>query len=148
MLRHKVTAQNLLYRLLGREVTTEISYRLPGLRIEDIHGERNAVVTVSALTPISDEETTFHQIIWATPKWANLVKPIVRYVANVFVGQDRAIAVKQREGLVRAPKMMLVNDVNTQARWWMRLKDEWAAAGNEGRAFVNPIKAATLRWKS
>jgi phenylpropionate dioxygenase-like ring-hydroxylating dioxygenase large terminal subunit len=148
MMRHKVTAQNLLYRLLGREVTTEISYRLPGLRIEDINGERNAVVTVSALTPISDEETAFHQIIWATPKWANLVKPIVRYVANVFVGQDRAIAEKQREGLLRAPKTMLINDVNTQARWWMRLKDEWVAAANEGRDFVNPIKAATLRWKS
>jgi hypothetical protein len=44
--------------------------------------------------------------------------------------------------------MMLINDVNTQARWWMRLKDEWVAAQNEGRDFVNPIKAATLRWKS
>jgi phenylpropionate dioxygenase-like ring-hydroxylating dioxygenase large terminal subunit len=148
MLRHKVTAQNLIYRLLGRNVTTEISYRLPGLRIEDVHGERNALVTVSALTPVNDEETAFHQVIWATPAWANLVKPIARYVANVFVGQDRAIAEKQREGLVRAPKMMLINDVNTQARWWMRLKDEWVAAGNEGRDFVNPLKAATLRWKS
>jgi phenylpropionate dioxygenase-like ring-hydroxylating dioxygenase large terminal subunit len=148
MLRHKVTAQNLLYRLLGREVTTEISYRLPGLRIEDIHGERNAVVTVSALTPISDEETAFHQIIWATPKWADFIRPIVRYAANVFVSQDRVIAEKQREGLLRAPKTMLINDVNTQARWWMRLKDEWVAAGNEGREFVNPLKAATLRWKS
>jgi phenylpropionate dioxygenase-like ring-hydroxylating dioxygenase large terminal subunit len=148
MLRHKVTAQNLIYRLLGRNVTTEISYRLPGLRIEDVHGERNALVTVSALTPINEEETAFHQIIWATPKWANLVKPVVRYVANVFVGQDRAIAVKQREGLLLSPKTMLINDVNTQARWWMRLKDEWVAAGNEGRPFVNPLKPMTLRWKS
>jgi hypothetical protein len=27
---------------------------------------------------------------------------------------------------------MLINDADTQARWWMRAKDEWIAAQREG----------------
>ena len=43
---------------------------------------------------------------------------------------------------------MLINDANTQARWWMHLKDEWVNSGKEGRPFVNPVKPKTLRFKS
>ncbi len=40
MVRHPLPPQNLIYRLLGHNVETEISYRLPGLRIEEVHGDR------------------------------------------------------------------------------------------------------------
>jgi hypothetical protein len=43
---------------------------------------------------------------------------------------------------------MLINDADTQARWWMRVKDEWIAAQGAGRAFVNPLEPKTLRWRS
>ena len=55
---------------------------------------------------------------------------------------------RQREGLVHKPRLMLINDADTQARWWMRVKDEWIAAQGEGRAFVNPLQPKTLRWRS
>ena len=54
------------------------------------------------------------------------------------------MVVKQREGLVHKPRLMLINE----ARWWMRAKDEWIAAQREGRAFVNPLEPKTLRWCS
>ncbi len=47
-----------------------------------------------------------------------------------------------------APKVMLINDADTQARWWMHVKDEWANASKEGRPFQNPLKPKTLRWMS
>jgi hypothetical protein len=43
---------------------------------------------------------------------------------------------------------MLINDADTQARWWMRVKDEWIAAQAQGRAFRNPLEPKTLRWRS
>ena len=46
------------------------------------------------------------------------------------------------------PRLMLINDADTQARWWMRVKDEWIAAQAQGRPFVNPLEAKTLRWRS
>jgi phenylpropionate dioxygenase-like ring-hydroxylating dioxygenase large terminal subunit len=148
MKQHAIPPEQVMYRLLGKKVTADITYFLPGHRVERIYGERHQVVGITALTPISDEETTFHQFWFASPSWVKPFAPIVNYFTRAFLNQDRDIAVKQREGLLRAPKMMLINDSNTQARWWMRLKDEWVAAGNEGREFVNPLKAATLRWKS
>ncbi|MEJ0096789.1 MAG: hypothetical protein WDM84_00830 [Bauldia sp.] len=148
MLRHKVTAQNLIYRLLGRNVTTEISYRLPGLRIEG--------------RPRRAERAGDGERADADQRGGDGLPP--DHLGDAEVGgpghADRALRRQRlrRPGprhrpeaarrAVRAPKTMLINDVNTQARWWMRLKDEWVAAGNEGRDFVNPLKAATLRWKS
>lgn len=148
MKQHVIPPEQTLYKLLGRRVTADISYQLPGIRYEELHGDRHQVVGFTALTPIDDEVTTFHQMFFASPAWLKPLAPVVAYFSRIFLNQDRDIAVKQREGLLRAPKMMLINDANTQARWWMRLKDEWVAAGNEGRAFVNPLKPMTLRWKS
>ena len=64
------------------------------------------------------------------------MKPLMR----IFLDQDRQVVVRQREGLVHGPRLMLINDADTQARWWMRVKDEWIAAQAEGRAFVNPLE--------
>jgi phenylpropionate dioxygenase-like ring-hydroxylating dioxygenase large terminal subunit len=140
--------QNIIYKLLGRNVETEISYKLPGLRIEEVHGDRHAVVGLTAITPITDETTEVHQIFWASPGWVAALSPLVKLVMHTFLDQDRQVVVKQHEGLVHKPRLMLINDADTQARWWMRVKDEWIAAQAQGRAFVNPLEPKTLRWRS
>jgi phenylpropionate dioxygenase-like ring-hydroxylating dioxygenase large terminal subunit len=148
MVRHRLPPQNLAYKLLGRNVETEISYKLPGLRIEEVHGERHAVVGLTAITPITDEQTEVHQIFWASARWISVVAPILRIFMRIFLDQDRRVVVLQREGLVHRPRLMLINDADTQARWWMRLKDEWIAAQAQARPFVNPLELKTLRWRS
>lgn len=148
MVRHPLPPQNIIYKLFGRKVETEISYRLPGLRIEEVHGDRHALVGLTAITPITDEATEVHQIFWATPRWVRMLAPVIRPLMHTFLGQDRRVVVQQREGLLHRPRLMLINDADTQARWWMRVKDEWLAAQAERRAFVNPIEPKTLRWRS
>ena len=148
MVRHALPPQSLVYKLLGGRVETEISYQLPGLRIEEVRGERHSAVGLTAITPITDETTEVHQIFWATPRWVPPLAPLIRPFMHAFLGQDRAVVVRQREGLVHKPRLMLINDADTQARWWMRLKDEWRAAQGEGRPFVNPLEPRTLRWRS
>jgi phenylpropionate dioxygenase-like ring-hydroxylating dioxygenase large terminal subunit len=148
MVRHALPPQNLVYKLLGDRVETEISYQLPGLRIEEVRGERHSAVGLTAITPITDEATEVHQIFLATPRWVALLSPLMKPFMHIFLGQDRQVVVKQREGLVHKPRLMLINDADTQARWWMRLKDEWRAAQGERRAFVNPLEPSTLRWRS
>jgi phenylpropionate dioxygenase-like ring-hydroxylating dioxygenase large terminal subunit len=148
MVRHDLPPQNLVYKLLGKNVSTEITYRLPGLRIEEVRGDKHAVVALTAITPITDEATEVHHMFWTTPSWVKPLAPLGRYLMRVFLDQDRVVVVRQREGLMTAPKVMLINDADTQARWWMRLKDEWLAAQAEGRPFANPLAAMTLRWRS
>jgi len=148
MAKHTVPPTQTFYRVLGKEVTADISYSLPGIRIEELHGDRHQVVGLTALTPITDEETMFHQMFWTSMAWTRPLRPLVRKLSLIFLNQDRDVAAMQREGLRYEPKMMLINDANTQPRWWMHLKDEWVAAGREGRPFVNPLKPKTLRWMS
>ena len=148
MVRHDLPPQNLVYKLLGKNVSTEITYRLPGLRIEEVRGDRHAVVGLTAITPITDEATEVHQMFWTTPGWVRPLRPLAHKLMRTFLDQDRVVVVRQREGLMTAPKVMLINDADTQARWWMHVKDEWANATKEGRPFQNPLKARTLRWMS
>ena len=121
---------------------------MPGLRIEETHGDRHSVVGLTAITPVTDETTEVHHIFWVSARWAALFVPIIRPFMHIFLGQDREVAALQHEGLVHRPRLMLINDADTQARWWMRVKDEWIAAQAQGRAFVNPLEPKTLRWRS
>lgn len=148
MVQHVVPPSQTFYKVLGKRVTSDITLTLPGLRVEEIHGDRYQVLGVSALTPINDEETMFHQMLWISASWVKPLRPLMQYMSRSFLKQDRDMALKQREGLVFEPKMMLIHDANTQARWWMHLKDEWVAAGREKRPFVNPLKPKTLHWVS
>jgi len=43
---------------------------------------------------------------------------------------------------------MLIEDADTQAKWYHAIKREWAYSNKEGREFKNPVKAKTLKWRS
>lgn len=149
MVRHKIPAQNIAYRyLLGDNVTTEIRYSLPGLRIEHIKGDKHCVVGLTTITPVTEDETEVRQMFWSTISWLKPFNPLVRHLMDVFLDQDRRVVIQQREGLEYNPKLMLINDADTQGRWWMQLKEEWARSQKENREFDNPVKARTLRWMS
>lgn len=148
MIRHRLPPENLVYKLLGDVVTTEITYRLPGLRIEHIQGDRHSAVGLTAITPLSERETEVHQCLYWTVPWLGPVTPVLRRLARTFLDQDRAVVVRQQEGLRDDPSLMLIDDADTQAKWYARLKREWLRAAAEGRAFENPITARTLRWRS
>ena len=148
MVRHQLPPQNLVYKLLGKHVETEISYQLPGLRIEEVHGDKHSVVGLTAITPLSEDETEVHQFFWATPGWVGVLRLLAERLMTTFLDQDRRVVIQQREGLLHSPKLMLINDADTQARWWMRIKDEWKEAQAENRPFNNPVQPRTLRWRS
>lgn len=148
MKRHRLPAENRVYKFLGDEVTTEITYRLPGLRVEHIKGDRHVAVGLTAITPISETETEVHQCLYWTLPWLGAARPLLQRLARVFLKQDCDVVVKQQEGLAYDPGLMLIDDADTQAKWYHRLKTEWLRAEEEGRPFVNPIAPQTLRWRS
>ena len=148
MVRHALPPENRVYRLLGRNVTTEITYRLPGLRIEQIQGERHAAMALTALTPLDSQTTEVHQSLYCSLPWVAPFKPLLRRLALGFLNQDRDMVARQQEGLMDGPALLLIDDADTQAKWFYRLKREWLAAEAEGRAFKNPLRGTTLRWRS
>lgn len=148
MVRHDLPPQNIAYKILGTPASTEITYRLPGLRVENIRGAKRQATGLTAITPVNEGETEVHQFFWTSAPWLSAFKPVLQHLMWVFVDQDRRVVVQQREGLIHNPKLMLINDADTQARWWMRVKDAYLKAQADGKPFENPLQPMTLRWRS
>lgn len=147
MKRHK-PAITLAYRILGAAPETEISFRLPGVRVEHIRIGANSVWNFTAVTPIDDSRTEVTNLFFWTMPWLGLLKPVALYLMGHFLGQDRDILIRQQRGLKYDPTLMLIRDTDTQARWYYQLKNEYQRARDEGRAFVNAVKDTVLRWRS
>jgi phenylpropionate dioxygenase-like ring-hydroxylating dioxygenase large terminal subunit len=148
MRQHAAPSTNRMYRLFGRKVHTELTYRLPGMRIERIDGELGKAVSLLIMTPTDASSTAVYQCVWWTQRWLQPLRPLIRYLVHGFLDQDGKAAVLQRQGLAHDPPKMLLGDVDQQARWYFRLKREWNLALQEGRPFRNPIESCTLRWFS
>jgi hypothetical protein len=74
--------------------------------------------------------------------------PGVPLMRLIFLNQDCDIMERQQQGLRFAPPLTLIDDADTQAKWYYRLKREYLRARAEGRPFVNPVEPGTLEWRS
>lgn len=148
MKRHSPSKNSFGYKILGGAPATEIRFLLPGIRIEHISVGRHHVVNLTAVTPISENETEITHLIYWTQPWLFLIKPFFRPFMERFIEQDRSVVVQQQKGLKHERSMLLLRDADTQARWYFQLKQEYMKAMQEQRAFANPVTDVVLRWKS
>jgi phenylpropionate dioxygenase-like ring-hydroxylating dioxygenase large terminal subunit len=148
MVSHAPSKNSRAYRILGGAPVTEITFRLPGLRWEHVKVGPRQVLALTCLTPLTETKTRITQVIWSD-HWAfSLLKPVIAAGARRFLKQDGDMVNLQNEGLRYDPALIWIDDADRQAKWYQALKREWDAARREGRAFVNPVQATTLRWKS
>lgn len=148
MVEHKPSSNSLAYKILGGAPTTEISFRLPGIRIERIKAGKHRLVGLTSVTPIDEKTTEITQSFYWTMPFLSILKPVARRFMRNFLAQDRDMVDLQQQGLRFDPRLMLINDADVQAKWYHRLKSEWDEAVEQGRPFENPVKPATLRWRS
>jgi phenylpropionate dioxygenase-like ring-hydroxylating dioxygenase large terminal subunit len=148
MVRHAPSKNSRAYAILGGEPLTEITFRLPGLRWEHITVGQRQVLSLTCLTPVNETKTRITQIVWSDHPAFLLLRPFIRAGARAFLRQDAAMVNLQNEGLRYEHSLMWIDDADVQAKWYQQLRREWAASRAEGRAFVNPVEPATLRWRS
>lgn len=149
MRRHQIPNAAFGYRLIGGSAPeTEISFRLPGVRIEHVSTERHNVCNLTAVTPLSETETEVTTLLYWTTPWISAIKPLIKPFVRAFLDQDRQVVIKQQEGLKYDPTLLLIRDADAQARWYYQLKAEFTRAAAEGRPFTNPVKTQVLRWRS
>jgi phenylpropionate dioxygenase-like ring-hydroxylating dioxygenase large terminal subunit len=148
MLPHKPSNNLLLYKLLGGAAETQIFFLLPSLRIEHIRFGKHQLVMMNALTPTVPNEVESHTVVYWTPRLLTAVKPLLQYGVRRFASQDAAMMATQSRGLRYHPAMLFVDDADTQAKWYHRLKNEYARAQAEKRPFVNPVKERVLHFRS
>ena len=148
MLRHAPSSNSRFYKVLGGTPQTEISFQLPGVRIEHVQTGAHLFCGLTAVTPITASKTRVSHIIYSTMPWLRALSPLLRPFARAFLNQDKRVVARQSEGLVHDPKLMLINDADVQARWYYQIRREYLAAQADKRDFVNPVKETTLRWRS
>jgi phenylpropionate dioxygenase-like ring-hydroxylating dioxygenase large terminal subunit len=136
------------YKLLGDNVTIEIIFELPTVRTEILRGDRHMACLLTMITPIDETQCEAHQSIYWTMPWMGLFKPLLSRLTRQFMGQDLDVVIKQQEGLAYNPSLMLIDDADTQAKWYYRLKQEYERSQLENRPFKNPVEPRVLRWRS
>ena len=154
MVSHKPSANSRAYKILGkRERRTEISFQLPGLRMEHIQligtEETKDIILLTALTPIDEKHTQLHQYIATNIGLVRRLLPLLKPFGKAFIRQDIRVVEMQQEGLRgEHPPLMLMGDADQQALWYYKLKKSYAQQTAEGLAFVNPLPEKLLRWRS
>jgi phenylpropionate dioxygenase-like ring-hydroxylating dioxygenase large terminal subunit len=148
MSRHVPSANSRAYRLLGGIPETEIIFRLPSIRIEQTRAGRHRVANLTAITPVDSRVTEINHCVYWTPPWLTALRPFLRHYVRAFLRQDGAIMERQQQGLRYDPPLTLIDDADTQAKWYYRLKREYRRARAEGRPFTNPVEPRTLEWRS
>jgi phenylpropionate dioxygenase-like ring-hydroxylating dioxygenase large terminal subunit len=149
--KHAPSGNSVMYRaLFGGDVTTEIVFKLPGYRWEIVENPKGArFVTLTCLTPETPERTRITQLTyWDGAPLLNLALPIAPGAARKFLDQDGQMVDLQNTGLKYQPRMLWIDDIDVQAKWYLTLKKEWAESRKEGRDFVNPIEPRVLKWRS
>lgn len=138
------------YKMLG-DVTTEITFELPGVRFENIRGVIGGkivdVVGLTTCAPIDADTTQVTQVFY-WPWWLGVMKPFFWAFGRTFLSDDRRMVELQREGLKFNPALMLIQDSDVPAMWYHRLKKAWAESTANGTEFSNPVKERVLRWRS
>jgi phenylpropionate dioxygenase-like ring-hydroxylating dioxygenase large terminal subunit len=147
MSRHAPSSNSRAYKLLGGS-QTEISFRLPSVRVERIEAGRLILCNLTAITPVDERTTDIHHCWYWNAPWLGALKPLALPFVRAFLHQDGAIMARQQKGLKFDPMLSLIDDADTQARWYTMLKREYRRARAEGRPFENPVKPRTLRWRS
>jgi phenylpropionate dioxygenase-like ring-hydroxylating dioxygenase large terminal subunit len=148
MRQHKPSSNSKAYKILGGEITTEITFTLPSVRIEHIRVGKRSMYAFTGLTPINDKETRIHQVMYWDIPWLTLIQPFLSWFTGFFLQQDIDAVDLQQDGLKYDPSLMLIKDADTQAKWYYSLKDEWEKHQTEKRPFENPVKETELRWRS
>ena len=148
MLAHAPSKNSGGYKILGGKPTTEIAFQIPGLRTELVRVGKHIVLSLTTVTPLSTEQTEVTQTFYWTNPLLNLVKPVIKPMARQFLRQDHDVVMLQKQGLKFDPRLMLINDADVQAKWYFLLKKTWEDTLASDEAFVNPVKATTLHWRS
>jgi phenylpropionate dioxygenase-like ring-hydroxylating dioxygenase large terminal subunit len=148
MSRHTPSQNSRAYRLLGGRPESEIVFRLPSVRIEHIRAGRHLLANLTAITPIDPQTSEIHHCVYWTMPWLDALKPLLSRYVRAFLRQDRDIMLRQQQGLAFDPPLMLIDDADTQAKWYYRLKREYRRARAEGRPFENPVRPRILEWRS
>jgi phenylpropionate dioxygenase-like ring-hydroxylating dioxygenase large terminal subunit len=147
--KHKPSSAAIYKFLFGEGVTSEIVFKLPGFRWETVENDKGQFLTLSCMTPMDAKTTLITQITyWTGSPLIDVLTPILIPAANTFLSQDMRIVNLQGTSAPFMKGMMMLGQVDEQAKWYYKSKREWTSCRTTGRNYENPVAATTLKWLS
>ncbi len=147
MIAHPPSSNSLIYKAMGGAPATEIEFRLPALRLEHLRTKARRVLALTAMTPGEAGATRIVHVLYWDSMLFDALQPIAQGMADSFLKQDGDILRLPNENLARARhRTLYLGDADEPAKWYFALKKAWM--DGSGAAFVNPLKPATLRWRT
>jgi len=145
---HRPSSNSRIYSFLGGTPTTEIEFRLPGLRLETVRNNKHTIFGLTAITPgEANESVITHMLFWDMALLTALT-PIINDMAESFLNQDGAILDAQNLNLSRQPhRPLYAGEPDVPAQWYSKLKRAWIEKGHS-EYFENPLTKATLQWRT
>lgn len=145
---HAPSSNSRIYRMLGGTPTTEIEFRLPGIRLEHIRNERQSILGLTMMTPIDLGMTRITHVIYWQKGLLSVIQPIAQRMSDSFLGQDGNILTAQNKNLsMGTHRPLYLGEPDKPAMWYFQLKKAWVQAVSPAD-FKNPVKAASLRWRT
>ena len=136
--------------LYGAPIVTTIDFVLPNLRSELVQCGQYWFSSRATVTPVAEHECRIDFCAaWNCFRWVPFSTSLLRFFARLFLNQDKRVMERQAIGLRQKPAMMLLDDADTPAKWYFKLKAAQLAARHNGGRFEHPLKEpVTLRWRS
>jgi phenylpropionate dioxygenase-like ring-hydroxylating dioxygenase large terminal subunit len=150
---HEPSRNSAIYKILGlygERISTTIDFVLPNLRYEIVRCGSYWFSSRATVTPMTDKECRIDFCAaWNVFRWVPFSTTLFRLIARHFLEQDKRIMERQAVGLQYKPALMLIDDADTPAKWYYKLKAAYLAARRNGGLFDHPLKGpVTLRWRS
>jgi phenylpropionate dioxygenase-like ring-hydroxylating dioxygenase large terminal subunit len=150
---HSPSANSAPYKLLRvykQPITTTIDFLLPNMRLEQIRCGPHWFSNRVTITPMTRGRSRLDFCAaWNLFPWMPLVTPLFLFFARRFIRQDQRTAMQQAQGLQYNPRMMLIDDADRPARWYLQLKEACLDSRKTGLPMRHPLQeAVTLRWRT
>jgi len=148
MVTHAPSKNSVAMRVLGRELTTQIRFQIPGVRTESIRTRRGTLLSITLHTPIDQKTTEFNHVAFipSHPLFSAL-KPLFVQFGRSFIQQDLDNFHKLAEGREYAPNDLNLGEVDRQFRWYEDLKRKYAATDDKA-GVVGDVDPTELHWRT
>jgi phenylpropionate dioxygenase-like ring-hydroxylating dioxygenase large terminal subunit len=150
---HAPSRNSAPYKLLGvygQPVETTIDFVLPNRRTETIRCGEKWFASLTTVTPVTGSTCRIDVVAaWNMFYHVPLVTPIAKFFGARFVRQDQETMIQQAEGLRHSPSLMLIDDADKPAKWYLALKQARLDAAATGPAPKHPMDGPVeLHWRS
>ncbi|MEM9894844.1 MAG: aromatic ring-hydroxylating dioxygenase subunit alpha [Bacteroidota bacterium] len=149
MVAHTPASGSKVHGSFKGKLKIEISFMLPGTRIEQIqYGRKGRISLLTVLSPVDHKHTLLQQYIYTNLLLVKLLLPLLKRFGKRFIEQDVWVLKKQQEGLRFNPKTMLLGEADQQAKWYLKLKSNYRKKKQDVNVKVkHPVRPeTTLTW--